>query len=171
MMKNKPQEKMQRFSRMIMMALGLMTTSSAFAEKLIVQAYAVKLRKSPSLIATSIGEDKYKQEVQQIAQEGAFVKVRAGDLEGWIPKSAITTPKKLKIKEGNQVQLSQPSVMAAGKGLDDSSESTGGKKASKATGTKRVDAVEAATPDVEGAVQEFKDSGGLKPGQRGGKSK
>ena len=132
MMKNNPQEKMKKISRLIMIALGLMTTSSAFAEKLIIQAYTVKLRKSPSLIATSIGEVKYKQEVQQIAQKGAFVKVRAGDLEGWIPKSAITTQKKLKIKEGNQVQLSQPSVMAAGKGLDDSSESTGGKKASKA---------------------------------------
>jgi hypothetical protein len=170
-MKNKPQEKMQKFSRLVMMALGLMTTSSAFAEKLIVQAYAVKLRKSPSLMATSIGDVKYKQEVQQLAQEGAFVKVRAGDLEGWIPKSAITTPKKLKIKEGNQVQLIKGNVSAAGKGLDDSSESTGGKKPPKAIDTKKVDAVEAATPDVEGAVQKFQNSGGLKPGQRGSKSK
>jgi hypothetical protein len=170
-MKNKPQEKMHKISRMIMIALGLMTTSSAFAEKLIIQAYAVMLRKRPSLIATSIGEVKYEQEVQKLAQEGDFVKVRAGNLEGWIPKTAVTTPKKLKIKKGNQVELNKADASAAGLGVGVFSESSGGKKPSKATGTKRVDAVEAATPDVEGAVQEFKDSGGLKPGQRGSKSK
>ena len=170
-MKSNHNKKNRNFFACLTTTLALTCSTAALAEKLVIQVNTIKLRENPSFTGSSVGEVKYKQEVQQIAQEGAFVKVRAGDLEGWIPKSAITTPKKLKIKEGNQVQLSQPSVMAAGKGLGDSSESTGGKKASKATGTKRVDAVEAATPEVEGAVQEFKDLGGLKPGQRGGKSK
>ena len=91
---------------------------SALAEKLTVQVSSVKVREVPSLTAPSVGELKYKQIVQQIIKQGAFLKIRSGDMEGWIPVSAVTSTKKLKIRAGNKVDLAEPEAMAAGKGGD-----------------------------------------------------
>jgi|688.fasta_scaffold130118_3 hypothetical protein len=138
-----------------------------FAEKLVIQDYSVKVRKSPSLTGPSVGELKHNDVAEEVERHKNFVKIKAKDFEGWVPLSAVTAQKKLKIKKGKKVEADTPQdVLAAGKGVGDTSEEISDSKADAVRGQKLLEGVEAETETKESAIENFKTKGGLKPGQK-----
>lgn len=138
-----------------------------FAETLVIQDYSVKVRKSPSLTGPKVGELKHNDVAEEVERRNNFVKIKAKDFEGWIPLSAVTAQKKLKIKKGKKVDAEAPQdVLAAGKGLGDSSAEISDSKANADRGQKLLEEVENETLTKESAIENFKTKGGLKPGQK-----
>ncbi|MEI6833413.1 MAG: SH3 domain-containing protein [bacterium] len=145
----------------------LFIASAGLAEKLVIQDYSVKVRKAPSLTGPSVGELKHNDVVEEVERRNNLVKIKFKDFEGWIPLSALITQKKLKIKKGKRIDAGTPQdVLAAGKGLGDTSEEISDSKSDAAWGQKLLEGVEAETETKESAIEKFKANGGLKPGQK-----
>lgn len=141
--------------------------STSFAEKLVIHDAVVKVRKAPSLLGPSVGELKHKDAVDEIERRNNFVKIKTKSLEGWVPLSAVTSEKKLTIKKGNKVEASDDeAVLAAGKGLGDSSREISESKVNATRGEKYLDEVEENTETKDSDITKFKVKGGLKPGQK-----
>jgi hypothetical protein len=139
----------------------------SLAGKLVIQDYVVKVRKAPSLVGPSVGELKHNDTVDEIERRNNFVKIKTRGLEGWVPLSAVTSEKKLTVKKGNKIRASDDSdVLAAGKGLGDSSREISESKANAARGEKYLDEVEKNTETRDSDITKFKVKGGLKPGQQ-----
>ena len=156
----------------IAVLLSLTVSTICMAETQVVQVLSVKVRGASTFMGPSLGELKYKQEVAVLAEKGAFLRIRSGQLEGWIPKSAVTTAQRFKLREGNRVELSHSGSMAAGKGLNvvDAAANSHASTA-KIEGEKAVDFMEADTPEHVGDLDTFVSQGGLKPGKRGAQSR
>jgi hypothetical protein len=150
--------------------LGVFFVARAgFAEKLVIQDYRVKVRKAPSLTGPSVGELKHNDVVDEVERRNNLVKIKFKDFEGWIPLSALTTQKKLKIIKGKKTDSANPQdqdILAAGKGLGDTSEEISDSKTDADRGQKLLEGVEAETETKESAIEKFKANGGLKPGQK-----
>jgi len=145
----------------------LFIASTGLAEKLVIQDYSVKVRKAPSLTGPSVGELKHNDVVDEVERRNNLVKIKFKDFEGWVPLSAVTAQKKLKIKKGKKVEADTPQdVLAAGKGLGDTSEEISDSKSDADRGQKRLEEVEKETATKESAIENFKTKGGLKPGQK-----
>jgi hypothetical protein len=148
--------------------LGVFFVARAgFAEKLVIQDYRVKVRKAPSLTGPIVGELKHNDVVDEVERHNNLVKIKFKDFEGWIPLSALITQKKLKIKKGKKTDSGIPQdVLAAGKGVGDTSEEISDSKTDTDRGQKLLEGVEAETETKESAIENFKANGGLKPGQK-----
>ena len=146
---------------------ALFIARPGLAEKLVIQDYSVKVRKSPSLTGPSVGELKHNDVAEEVERRNNFVKIKAKNFEGWVPLSAVTSQKKLKIKKGKKVDAdNSQDVLAAGKGLGDTSEEISDSKSDAERGQKRLDEVENETSTKDSAIENFKTKGGLKPGQK-----
>lgn len=150
--------------------LGVFFVARAgLAEKLVIQDDSVKVRKLPSLMGPIVGELKHNDVVKEVERRNNLVKIKFKDFEGWIPLSALTTQKKLKIKKGKKTDSStsqDQDALAAGKGVGDISEEISDSKADAVRGQKRLEGVEDETETKESAIEKFKANGGLKPGQK-----
>jgi hypothetical protein len=119
------------------------------------------------LTGPSVGELKHNDVVEEVERRNNLVKIKFKDFEGWVPLSAVTAQKKLKIKKGKKVEADTPQdVLAAGKGLGDTSEEISDSKSDADRGQKRLEEVEKETATKESAIENFKTKGGLKPGQK-----
>ena len=144
----------------------LFIASTGLAEKLVIQDYSVKVRKAPSLTGPSVGELKHNDVVEEVERRNNLVKIKFKDFEGWVPLSAVTAQKKLKIKKGKKVEADTPQdVLAAGKGENPTKEISDS-KSDVDRGQKRLEEVEKETATKESAIENFKTKGGLKPGQK-----
>ena len=143
----------------------LFIASTGLAEKLVIQDSIVKVRKAPSLTGPSVGELKHNDVAEEVERHKNFVKIKAKDFEGWVPLSAVTAQKKLKIKKGKKVEADTPHVLAAGKGENPTKEISDS-KSDVDRGQKRLEEVEKETATKESAIENFKTKSGLKPGQK-----
>jgi hypothetical protein len=150
--------------KLILLISSILITNSASSETKYIQAYSVKLKANPGLMGKSLGELKNKDPVEPIQESGAYIKVRAGKIEGWIPRSSVTTAHRLKLKSGNQVATSNSGVLAAGKGLGENvGESNSAKPdAKQKVGLDRLDKIEKETPDDQD-IDQFAKEGGFQP--------
>ena len=145
----------------------LFIAKAGLAEKLVIQIYSVKVRKLPSLMGPIVGELKHNDVVEEVERRNNLVKIKFKDFEGWIPLSALITQKNLKLKKGKKTDSGIPQdVLAAGKGVGDTSEEISDSKADAVRGQKLLEGVEAETETKESAIEKFKANGGLKPGQK-----
>jgi hypothetical protein len=145
--------------------MALLMTCSAMAEDKFIQTYSIKLKEEASFISKSIGTLHHKDKVELLDESGAFVKVQAGELSGWIPKSAITSEKRIKLKAGSRVTTSRSAAMAAGKGLAASEGNDPATAGELTEGKGRVDQIENETPPTDD-LSDFVREGGFEAAKK-----
>jgi hypothetical protein len=76
------------------------------------------LRERPAFLAQGKMRLKHLDEVQVIETQGAWLRVRFGKAEGWLPKDALLNPEALKLEAGTRLdQPPQATLALAGKGF------------------------------------------------------
>ncbi|OQX52158.1 MAG: hypothetical protein B5M54_09575 [Candidatus Aminicenantes bacterium 4484_214] len=111
---------MKKKATILISSISLILVSLLLAETLLVKVQTTVLRKSPQFYATVIGSLKYGDQVEKIAEENGWVKVKTADqVEGWLHSSAVET-KKIRLLAMNQIlktEASSQEVALAGKGF------------------------------------------------------
>lgn len=145
-------------------AIFLLTllAGAAFCAQVHVQIANAKLKKSAQWFAATVAEPALGDALEVVKQTGDWYRVKAGDVTGWIHKSAVTTkkPKKSKASTVGSTKTTADDVTLAGKGFNELEADY--RKSGETVNLEAIDAMEARTVE-DAKLAAFLRNGALLP--------
>jgi len=146
----------------IMVLLAVLSSVAAFGEQVHVQIANAKLKKSPQWFTATVEEPALGDTLDVLKKAGDWYQVKAGDMTGWIHKSAVTTKKAKKSRASTvgSTQTSADDITLAGKGFNELEADY--RKSGETVNLEAIDAMEARSVE-EDKLMLFLRKGALLP--------